>query len=236
MARWHIQAMSTALPVAPSSRTELLELLRKKDRIEADIAALVHTLPKGVPARAPHRSDLIDAEGFPRSDIDVHQVRITRNAIATLQYDHTALMKTIEQGMEAMHAAQGPTGATEHSAQPRPASVPAPSAASARVPALPAAASDGPAFLRVSAVIADSPAQHAGLCSGDHVLAFGSLHHSNWSLPALQQLVADSENTPVTVVVWRNPEGRLVLRLTPAKWSGRGLLGCGIVPIEQPPS
>ena len=51
------------------------------------------------------RGNLVDAEGFPRSDIDIYEVRKARHDLACLQTDHQALMKKIEQGLHAYHAA-----------------------------------------------------------------------------------------------------------------------------------
>jgi 26S proteasome non-ATPase regulatory subunit 9 len=64
-------------------------------------------------------------------------------------------------------------------------------------------------------------------------MQFGSLVHRNWSAAALQSVTANSENQPLSVVVRRNPEGIVQLRLVPCRWDGRGLLGCGIQPIES---
>lgn len=46
------------------------------------------------------RESLIDADGYPRNDIDVYQVRHARHQINTLQNDLKSLMKEIEKGLE----------------------------------------------------------------------------------------------------------------------------------------
>jgi hypothetical protein len=82
-----------AQPLGPSvshffaimDRAALLALIKAKDAKESEIRALVETLPPGVPAVAASRNDLVDSEGFPRGDIDVHQVRIVRNQIARMR-------------------------------------------------------------------------------------------------------------------------------------------------------
>lgn len=48
--------------------------------------------------------DLIDCEGFPRNDIDVHQIRHARHQIICMQNDMKALVKEIEKGLHAVHA------------------------------------------------------------------------------------------------------------------------------------
>jgi hypothetical protein len=47
---------------------------------------------------------LVDAEGYPRSDIDVYQVRHARAGIYRLQNDHKALMREIEALLFSLHA------------------------------------------------------------------------------------------------------------------------------------
>lgn len=50
---------------------------------------------------------LIDADGFPRNDIDVHHVRNARHQIICLQNDLKALIKEIEKGIHEVHAEAG---------------------------------------------------------------------------------------------------------------------------------
>ena len=43
-------------------------------------------------------------QGFPRADIDVHGVRIDRNAIIRLTNDHKAISKQLEELLHKLHA------------------------------------------------------------------------------------------------------------------------------------
>ena len=47
---------------------------------------------------------IIDAEGFPRNDIDVYEVRRARQMIICLQNDHKGLMNEIEELLHQLHA------------------------------------------------------------------------------------------------------------------------------------
>lgn len=47
---------------------------------------------------------LVDDCGFPRNDIDVHQVRHARHQIICLQNDLKSLMKEIEKGIHQVHS------------------------------------------------------------------------------------------------------------------------------------
>ncbi|NXX67280.1 PSMD9 ATPase, partial [Spizella passerina] len=59
--------------------SDVQQLVRRKDEIEAQIKACYELLEgqKGVGMHEP----LVDAEGFPRSDIDLYQVRTARHNI-----------------------------------------------------------------------------------------------------------------------------------------------------------
>jgi len=77
-----------------------------------------------------------------------------------------------------------------------------------------------------------SPAAHAGLVTGDSVVAFGRLQHTSFKsvTESIVPLVKASVNKPIDVVVVRMVEGAQVqqiqLTLTPQQWAGGGLLGC----------
>lgn len=47
---------------------------------------------------------LVDAEGFPRNDIDVYQVRLARQTIICLQNDHKELMNQIQTLLNQYHS------------------------------------------------------------------------------------------------------------------------------------
>jgi len=85
---------------------ELAALLARQDKaraMEAEIMAIVETL-EGMPGKPGVKGKLVDAEGFPRADVDIHAVRIHRNRLAHLQTDHQAAMKEIEQALFAYHS------------------------------------------------------------------------------------------------------------------------------------
>ena len=84
------------------ARDHLLALGRQKDALESQIAAIVDAL--GAPNLGGVSAPLVDAEGFPRADVDVHQTRTLRHQLAVLNTDHTALMLQVEQAMHALHA------------------------------------------------------------------------------------------------------------------------------------
>jgi len=81
-----------------SSKEKVLELIKRKDEIEKEIAKVVKDAMPNVP--------LVDKEGFPSKEVDVHAVRIQRNTLARLQTDHREIMKQIETEMLMIHQAK----------------------------------------------------------------------------------------------------------------------------------
>lgn len=95
-----------------AQRKELMADMQLKDEIEDEIKAIDAFLTnQGVPGL---HGGLVDAQGFPRADIDVHAIRNSRHRLACtysagdcllpdlytgLQTDHVAVMKRIEQGL-----------------------------------------------------------------------------------------------------------------------------------------
>ncbi|XP_063171649.1 26S proteasome non-ATPase regulatory subunit 9 [Candoia aspera] len=194
---------------------DLQQLLKKKDEIEAQIKAYYDVLQdqKGVGMSEP----LVDAEGYPRADVDVYQVRTARHNIICLQNDHKALMHQVEQGLHQLHAREkGKRERDEAEAR-----------AEAQSQALPQP------FARVNAVTPGSPASFSGLQADDEIVEFGSINSHNFqSLQNIATVVQHSEDKPLSVTVVRRGE-KLHLGLTPKRWSGKGLLGCNIVPLQR---
>ena len=66
-----------------------------REAIEEEIAAYVAELTSGTNPGV--SGPLVDAEGFPRADVDVYRVRQARHLLARKQTDHKHVMKTIEE-------------------------------------------------------------------------------------------------------------------------------------------
>merc|ERR1711988_323899 len=78
------------------------------DQLEAEAMSLKEILTQRGPAGAPPAGlrgvSLVDSQGFPRGDIDVHDVTIKRNRLACIDTDHSLLMKEIETLLFTLHA------------------------------------------------------------------------------------------------------------------------------------
>lgn len=143
------------------------ELMAKKDSIEAEIKAHQETLE--LQGGVGMRGALVDAEGFPRADIDVFAVRSARNKIICLRNDHEAVMVLIERRLHEIHA-EARRKKSESGEE-----VGVAGGGASRQEAAPKG------FVRVDSVLEGSPAATAGLREGDLVLEFGSVHTSNFS-------------------------------------------------------
>jgi 26S proteasome non-ATPase regulatory subunit 9 len=152
--------------MATITREQLRELIKKKDAAEQEIMALESALT--APGGAGLKGNLIDSEGFPRSDIDVPKVRENRHRLAVLRTDYKELMQAIEEGLVAIHAAS----AGERASEPLPdrlaslqkASIPTERIAAAAAAPAPhsGAPTAEPPFALVDEVSAGSPAASAG--------------------------------------------------------------------------
>ena len=238
------------------ARQQLRELEGRRKTIEDEMEALTQTLSAG----AVVRGSLVDSEGFPRADVDVHQTLIHRNRMACacalaaptprrtgptpypsgpcagLQTDHKQLMQQIEELLP-VAMSKPPQGGEG----PPPADGGAAAAPALAVPLPPAATTDAPEeytppFALIDEVSAGGPAASAGLCAGDELVSFGGLRavelrrNGRLDLQPLAGLVRESEDRALAVVVQREGQYQR-LELTPTKWDGQGLLGCHLQPM-----
>ncbi|KAF8073705.1 hypothetical protein FPV67DRAFT_1409957 [Lyophyllum atratum] len=180
-------------------------LMNKKNNIEEQIEAQISILKANNSSTL--ETPLVDADGFPRADIDVYAVRGARVRIIELRNDLSAVTNEIGKALEAIYdpalVASAPKDAgPEPSEEPRP-------------------------FAKVNGVAPGSPAADAGLQREDLMVKFGPLGHQAFSsgLQPLSELVAASENERIAIKVIRS--GRAVyVNLTPRTgWGGRGMLG-----------
>ncbi|NXS53177.1 PSMD9 ATPase, partial [Brachypteracias leptosomus] len=193
----------------PVTVSDVQQLVKRKDEIEAQIKACYELLEsqKGVGMNEP----LVDAEGFPRDDIDLYQVRTARHNIICLQNDHKALMKQVEEALHQLHAREKEKQARDE-AEAR-------DEALARTQGLPQP------FARVNTVTPGSPASISGLQVDDEIVEFGSVNVNNFqSLQNIATVVQHSEGSPLSVTVIRGGK-KVHVGLTPKRWAGKGLLG-----------
>ena len=189
-------------------------------------------------------TSLTTFDGYPRSDIDVAQVRTTRARIIRLKNDYKELMDKIEKGLHEHHAnmaSMASQATISDASTPSPLLQAGQSQAAAQ-----ADASSGPSrpapieppFAKVNSVVPSSPAQEAGLKGGDKITKFGYVHWGNHEkLSRLAQVVQANEGREVIIKVLRSAEvgggsENLEMKLVPRhNWGGRGMLGCHLLPL-----
>ncbi|KAL0221956.1 hypothetical protein RCL1_001810 [Eukaryota sp. TZLM3-RCL] len=188
------------------SRESVKALIEEKDRIEeriGTIVSLLETEALGGSLTAP----LVDIEGYPRSDIDIIQIRELRHELICLRND---LAEKEEQIWLGLHSVLPPEShvseETETTTQP-----------------------DVHPIFTISEVQPESPAYTAGLKPGHGVISFGSLSFDSLGVDdyviSAIDIVKQSINQPITVVVVNSENVVKELVLVPRKWNGPGMIG-----------
>ncbi|KAG6854650.1 hypothetical protein C0991_003298 [Blastosporella zonata] len=176
-------------------------LIERKTNIEEQIEAQISILKAN---DSTLQTPLVDADGFPRADIDVYAVRSARVHIIELRNDLSAVTNDIAKALETIYnpATAPKDNEPDSGAEPRP-------------------------FAKVNAVAPGSPAADAGLQRDDLILKFGPLDHHAFvsSLQPLTEVVSANENKHIIIKALR--AGQVVhLTLMPRTgWGGRGMLG-----------
>ncbi|VIO89993.1 Probable 26S proteasome non-ATPase regulatory subunit 9, putative [Brugia malayi] len=163
------------------------------------------------------KQSLVDKEGFPITSVDVYAVRQARCAIICAQNDRQKLTAEIEKAMLILHQQKRDctTTCSEHATDDIP---------------IVHRTSNAP-FAKVAKVMNASPAFRAGLKDGDQLIQFGSLHAGNFTdIKELSIVVQNSMNKPIRVTVLRDNRP-IRLELIPQMWSGKGTLGCSVLPV-----
>lgn len=222
--------------------SKLDTLIVQRDNLEAEAEGIASELTSPGPngeRPAGIKDALVDAEGFPRSDVDIFRVREQRNRLACINTDHKALMKEIEAEMFRLHesllaksdAEDKPedSGSTFKSSESSSSGDNMKSGTPMAATASTMAAYESLSPIgKISELADNSPAKQANLKDNDHIIAFGPITivtHGNVTnaMSAIASIV--KENEPITLVIDRN--GKLMqLNIVPKKWEGRGILGC----------
>jgi 26S proteasome non-ATPase regulatory subunit 9 len=217
----------------PSNYEELKKLydnlLTQKELLEIEADAIFSELsspgPKGEPA-AGVKDSLIDEEGFPRSDIDIYNVKNKRRRLAEINTDHKTLMKQIEEIVPKLTqmkpaADRGLDASPPQQTEPLSANCPS------------ASLSELKPFAKLDEILTGSPAFEAGIKETDELLAFGNVTEADpKAFASIAKLVGDSVNKEIKLKIKRGHE-LLELSLMPRTWGGRGLLGCHLTPIKK---
>mmetsp|Transcript_24381 Transcript_24381/g.33588 ORF Transcript_24381/g.33588 Transcript_24381/m.33588 type:complete len:227 (+) Transcript_24381:82-762(+) len=218
------------------AKDRLKGIINQRDLLESELHVIVNRLT--LPGGAGLEGNLVDAEGYPRADIDVVQARQDRHRVAVLKNDLRALMTRIEQGLHALHSQaprrtpQAPTQSGEGTSSSVAAGM---VSADRKISETPYSSNDSQscfAFALVDEVSTGSPAEEAGVTVGDQVIDFGGVRHSKGGeLARASAELSAKEGEPIPVTLQRQGEN-IHLFITPKRWTGRGLLGCHMRPLS----
>ena len=200
------------------ARERLRAMEEERKVLEAEAAELTAALQEAA-GEAGLTGKLVDAQGFPIPDIDLHQVATHRKRLAEIRTDHTRLTNDLAEALAELHS-----GAA---LAPRPPPQ-APTAAAARKGAaqLGGVVKWGGPFALVTDIAEGSPAAAAGLNVGDQICKLGEA----LEVTDVSRVVGEFEGRPLRLEVLRQGAEE-ELELVPQQWSGAGLLGCQLRPL-----
>uniref|UniRef100_A0A1B6CZX7 26S proteasome non-ATPase regulatory subunit 9 n=2 Tax=Clastoptera arizonana TaxID=38151 RepID=A0A1B6CZX7_9HEMI len=201
-------------PNSENAIEKTLQIMNDKGKLEKEIDDLYRVLESN---NVGMNESLIDDDGFPRNDIDVYQVRHARHRIICLLNDHKLIMEKIAEGLNKSLPSRSNTSSTQNENNYCDIKL-----------------QDLEPFASVTLVSPNSPAQACGLEVNDMVLQFGSVNSSNFrNMQDIAAVVRYSQGSKINVVVKKKGRNsHITLELFPKTWSGDGLLGCKIDPVE----
>ncbi|XP_052200280.1 uncharacterized protein LOC127806802 [Diospyros lotus] len=219
--------------VGTNLKADTMSLMDKRSALEAEMNVIIERLSQ--PGGPGLSGNLLDSEGFPRADIDIHAVRADRNRLAVLRNDHRDITEQINQNIQLLHSVRlaskslpvGESGNVEGSnAQDTSVvNVGHNVLMGNTVSAMDVDVNVSIPFALVDEINEASPAAEDGLQLGDQIVKFGNVEYGDVSLPKLASEAQTNQGQGVSVIVLR--QGALInLTVTPRVWQGRGLLGC----------
>ncbi|XP_042413518.1 26S proteasome non-ATPase regulatory subunit 9-like [Zingiber officinale] len=202
---------------APNLKAETISLMDMRASMEAEMDAIIESLcgPSG-PGLS---GNLVDSEGFPRTDIDLSAVRSQRRRLAELQNDYKDITGQIEKNLQVLHSLNKvtplpPVSSDQTSYGNLPQGSPMIEDPVLRVP-----------FAIIDEIADDSPSAEDGLQLGDEIVKFGNVQMGDELQARLLAEAQSNHGNPIHMEIVR--QGVLMhATVTPRAWRGRGLLGC----------
>lgn len=234
-------------------KRNILDIYSKRCDVEKKANLIVQQLKTGQPAMGINEP-LVDKDGYPRIDIDVHKARYLRNKLALLRTDHKDLSKELEGKLfiktqsstdervvkPAYHQKLG-KWIHDHSEvvtsteryQKSQTFYTIHKETNRDMPSnFLSFSTNREPFAVIDEITNNSPSHKSGIRLNDLLLMFGPFSDLT-DFFKLSDMVLDCSRTKTSIPVelMRNINGEiklLVLNVSPAKWEGNGLLGCHI--------
>lgn len=224
--------------VATNLKAETLSLKDKRDAIETEMDSIISRLNQ--PGGPGISGNLLDSEGFPRSDIDIPVVRSDRRRLAELRNDYKDITNKMSENLQLLHSAKLSHNATlsvkhtanaEGSNNPELLNTNAASASSCDgIPGNSLSLMEVEPAVRLPFAVVDeirdaSPAAEDGLQLGDQIVKFGNVEIGDALLQRLASEALVNQGHQLPLIIMR--QGAVInLTITPRPWHGLGLLGC----------
>ncbi|OWB70167.1 hypothetical protein B5S30_g5632 [[Candida] boidinii] len=160
---------------------------------------------------------VLTLDGFPRSDIDVVQLRLIRTQINRLRNDHKEILDLIQNKL-LDHFSNNQSNSQDNEY----INIIDDNSIESNIP-----------FAIIDEVFENGPAFNSNLRKNDKLIKFGSINVTNHSnLQKISSLVSNNIDNPIKVKILRNSSDIIDLELIPtSNWPGKGLLGCKITQI-----
>ncbi len=218
-----------------TNRMRLAQLQAQRNAYETEAFAISSDLSSPGPngeKPAGVKDPLVDTEGFPRSDIDVHAVLEKRNRLSIINTDHRKLMMEIEVLLGKLHSDLPPFASSSSSSSSNSGSNGISGITSTMSTMV--TSSQRP-FALIDEILEGSPAQLATLENGDLLYEFGAVKYQ-MGIDAIQQLpdfVKPNLNKAIKLKISRPPNTDIFeVEIIPRSWGGRGVLGCHFSPFK----
>ncbi|KAF1864560.1 hypothetical protein Lal_00043201 [Lupinus albus] len=223
--------------VATNVKAETISLMEKRTFIESEMNAIISRLTHpGAPGLS---GNLLDFQGFPRTDIDIPAIRAERRRLTELRNDHKEITEKIDQNIQILHSARlgnrslpfKNSGNDDGSDTQTSSTVDAVASTLSQNVVLRHSPNSmdvdvlvSRPFAMVDEIADASPAAADGLQLGDQILKFGNVEAGDNLLQRLSSEAQSNQGHTVPVVIMR--QGTVInLTVTPRTWQGRGLLG-----------
>ncbi|CAI9098838.1 OLC1v1035557C1 [Oldenlandia corymbosa var. corymbosa] len=210
--------------VGTNLKADTMKLMEQRSGLEAEMNVIIERLTQ--PGGPGLSGNLVDSEGFPRSDIDIPSVRADRLRLSVLRNDHKDITEKINQNIQVLHSARL-TSASKETGDAGTTDLAPSGTYSTNAPAS-AFNFDvivSRPFAMVDEISEASPAAEDGLQLGDQVLKFGTVEYGENLLQRLAAEVQSNQGHAVPMLILRQG-AKVNLTVTPRAWQGRGLMGC----------